>query len=375
LYYSQGATYMIPAGYFVTISFAASTKPVIFVHGWSAPFNSNNFDGLLSQLSSQIGSPVGRFAYYQDLGSAQGGSCASRSAVIPQQPDGGMPVDLGSIDSTICDSSSAIGLNAVLLDQDVRNAFMTTDQPVVLVANSMGAAIVRGFLAYSAERNDGVAAQMTDSVFFLEGAQDGAYAAFVTKLSGALSPIEQGLQQFGVLAGVPNVSRPAGKDLTPASDWYEWTNPPASHLPALAYFNAFGDISIVTQECLFFGNVCFDVPIPSPSVGDVALLPGTDDPTDAPILGGARFLAGSPGAQNWQWTMAATAHWKPWTDPFFVGAIQEAASTAVFHGNFGAQMHSITVPDCRTGQPTAFDDELARVVVERVNGLSNNCTP
>ena len=67
--------------------------------------------------------------------------------------------------------------------------------------------------------------------------------------------------------------------------------------------------------------------------------------------------------------------WEPFSDPFFGagGFGQQISSSPIFHGNFGTQMDRITVPDCRTGQPTTVTGQLVRIVSERVRGERDNC--
>ncbi len=385
-YYDQGYTFMIPAGYLVTISLVSAPKPVEFVHGWSASYRSSDWTRFVDYLTAQLGETTNLFEYYQDKGDFDktSGTCTSRSVQLPAQPDGGMPVDLTSISGSICDSASDIGLNAVLLDSDVQSLYAQTGQPVVLIANSMGAAIVRGFLAYSSERGDGVASTMVDSVFYLEGAQQGAFAAYGAYLSTGLWPISQILQQGLPLAGYPAGSRPANYELAPMSSWYRWVNPPASHLPQLPSFNAYGDISVDLHPCADIGpfSACLSLPLPTGIIGDLVLLPGSDDPHAVPPTGGARFLDGSPGSQNWEWALEDQLQWNPWADPFAVGLATEAFGSPVFHGNLGKSLGGtlsnttpIMVPDCQNPTSTPLVSEITHLVGGRVTGNLYSCVP
>src|SRR5207244_4767595 len=96
------------------------------------------------------------------------------------------------------------------LDGDVRQAFADSGgQPVILIANSLGAAVTRGFLAYSSEANDGAATTMVDSVIFMEGAQSGSHLAFDISHSSAASRISPVLNAVATTIGQINPTRPA----------------------------------------------------------------------------------------------------------------------------------------------------------------------
>jgi hypothetical protein len=170
---------------------------------------------------------------------------------------------------------------------------------------------------------------------------------------------------------VPDFDRPAGTDLKPESDWYRWANTDLDHLPDIAYFNAFGNMAVVVRSCALFGP-CFDVQVAG-SIGDALLLPGTDDPTDTPAGGGARFLKGAAGEHNWQWPLPDKATWDPWSDPGFLAIVDRIMERPVYHGNFGTSMPAITVSDCRNGAAVSFDAELLRVLAERTSGAAPGC--
>ena len=364
---------MIPAGYFVDIRLGG--KRIIFVHGLNGDFTDDTFNKILGPLAERFPRSVAKFTYYQDKGSIDPASGQCRSIPVELPKDGvAIPFDPLSIDERICDSQSDLGLNAVALDSYVRTQYAESgNQPVVLIANSMGAAIVRGFLAYSAEAGDGVATTMVDSVLYLQGAQDGSLWLGIDGL-GQLAPIQDALEPFAGDAFPADLSRPAAGELAPVSPWYLWTNALPGHLPSLPSFNLFGDLRVVVKtELPFLGTLSADVA----SIGDVALMPGTDDPRDAPPEGGARFLDGSPGAQNWQWAMSGQLAWEPFSEPFFGGLAfaEQVGASPIFHGNFGAQMDRITVPDCRSGLPTTVTDQLIRIVSERMSAERDICAP
>jgi hypothetical protein len=188
---------------------------------------------------------------------------------------------------------------------------------VIIVAHSMGAAITRGFLHVSVEQNHTVATAMTDSVFFIAGANDGSY----------LPRVALNLQNFpvvgrfvirdlvnGLAANLgfdPN--RPAVNQLAGASEWYKWANgaeglgAAEEGLPDIGYYNAYGDIrlgaGVVCARFNLYGKRCFDTP--TIELGDGALLRGTTDPFDTPERGGAQFSRPNT-AEQWQWDYGRT---------------------------------------------------------------------
>ncbi len=343
------------------------TLPVIFIHGITGNWRSPGFGPLLDPLRAEFGDRVTSFAHYQDVGNRDpaSGHCDSSDVVLPQEPTGGMPVDMGTVDPSICDSEGDLALNAVLLHRDVQEKYHAAgNKPVVLIANSMGAAIVRGMLAYSAERGDNVATDMVDSVFYLEGAHAGSLWFKVNALKGVLGPIQDLLIDHAKVAFPANLNRPAATDLESESQWYRWVNPPELHIVDNPSFNAYGDIRLYAEPCVLFGAVCWQVEVAP--IGDIALMPGSDDEKATPFEGGARFLVGAPGSQNWEWAMTSWVEVKPWEPLTFIGSVQEAAELPQYHGNFGNRMHEILVADCQTGQATPFDEALLRLIRGRI---------
>jgi pimeloyl-ACP methyl ester carboxylesterase len=262
-----------------------------------------------------------------------------------------------------------------LLDADVKTAFeQSGGHKVILLANSQGAAVTRGFLAYSNDANDGVAAGMVDSVVFMEGAHSGSYLAFdISRHPNAnrFAPIVDALTTS---LGAINPTRPAVKELTPKSAWYQWTNPTPSHLPNLPYFNVYGDINVVQDNCFFFIFNCHLSTVDR--FGDAILLAGDNSsPLAVPSQGSARFLNGLKGAQNFEWSMPSEVLYDPGSDPFFIGAVAHVVSQPQFHGSFGKNVGSIQIPDCRGGGPISVSAEMLRVVVGREQDAPYACQP
>lgn len=352
---------------------------VIFVHGLSASVdNEQDFDTLLSRVRDEFSGSVVRFEHYQDLGSIDPTTqqCAPVEPIIPEEPNGGMPVDADTI-GPICDSQGDLALNSVLLHARVQQAFHESDgAPVILVGNSMGAAIIRGFVAYSAERLDGVADTMVDSILYLQGAQDGVLwlALALDRVEGIrlLGPVGDAILDFGTRSTPANLSRPAAEDLASVSDWYQWVNPPPAHVGETPAFNMFGDINIAVDACVPFAG-CLQTS--TLWIGDIAIMPGTDDPHDLTLQGGARYLRDVPGTQNWQWGLGRTIRWDPGNPFSLVSTIRQAASAPEYHGAFGDRMAEISVADCQTRETVAADEALVRVIRGRMLGQPYACAP
>ncbi len=359
----------------VTAMVPAAAKPVIFVHGINGTAGAVMTPALYDPLVAEFGPEVvSHFIYYQDRIYRPDPTkpvCQDvADPIMPAEPNGGMPASLDSISPDICDSQSDLAFNAVMLAADVHRRFLETGQKVVLVGNSMGAAIIRGMLSYSWERGDGIAVNEVDSVFFLEGAHDGAEALVQANKNGGRDLDAKLARAFITAVGGIDFNRPAQEDLTPRSAWYQWANLGPGRLADLPYFNAFGNINVVHVVCFLIW--CLP-PRTILELGDVALAPGTDDPFDTPPKGGARFLHGAKGPQNWQWSMPFDLAWSPDFDPFMAGVVAAALSVPQMHANFLARMSEIRVPDCQTGADTPVDQALLRVVRGRLTDAPYEC--
>jgi hypothetical protein len=361
----------------LSISERVGANPVMIVHGINADARDLMAPALENPILDEFGpASITRFVYYQDRSfrpNRDDPACVGVAPpILPAEPNGGIPVSLDSIDPGICDSESDMALNAVALDADVHARYVQTGLPVVLLTNSMGAAIIRGMLTYSNERADGVAANEVDSVFFLEAAQDGVDALVEANENGG-DGITAQLNQAAIaaLAGI-DFSRPAQADLTPRSDWYRWANPGPARLANHPYFNVFGNMNIVHVPCFFIW--CGEPQIIM-ELGDIAMTPGTDDPFDTPARGGARFLLGAPGAQNHEWALNRDLLWLPDLDPDMISVIEGVVLAPEMHGNFLLHMSDINVADCRTGAQVPVSDALLPLIRGRVTGVPYECQP
>jgi len=342
----------------------------VFVHGFDLSFGGVGFGAVINPLIDEYGDRFAIFHHYQDLGyRQQDGSCLGpRPLIVPMEPTGGMPVNLDSAGQQWCDSWGDLALNAVALHHDVEEIYRTEGRKVVLIAHSMGAPIVRGFLAYSAEHHDGVWS-MVDSVIFLEGAHDGSAWATAGAFALDLGAFIAGVNPFDDADPV----RPAPKDLAPRSDWYQWSNPPASHLPPLPYYSVYGAIDVTLNFCPPFAELDHCWEAARDRWGDYALFEGTDDPHDAPDSGGARFVPVDSGQDHWQWRMAA--------EYAAIGVLGVAPAAAQGLGDSRAHLKFITrineveTADCVTGNPIQMDQQMLQLIRSRMDEAPIRCQP
>ncbi|MBV8528907.1 MAG: hypothetical protein JOZ75_11365 [Candidatus Dormibacteraeota bacterium] len=129
----------------------SARRTVEFVHGINGNWKDIGRPGgawssLLDPMRAS-GYNVSIFEDYQDAGDAVGGQCYSRSA--PTLDLAPLYLNPGAYRYPQCDSESALALNAGLLFSDLQ--YIAGDYasagPTTVIANSMGAAITRGYLA------------------------------------------------------------------------------------------------------------------------------------------------------------------------------------------------------------------------------------
>lgn len=343
-------------------------REAIFLHGITTSADDVRFDDLLPGLVAEFPGRVRVFQYVQDK-APQG--CAGPIA-LPEEPNGGMPFDADSANDNVCDSQSDVGLNAVKLGNEVRAAYLRSGRPVILIGFSMGGAIIRGLLAYSAERGDGVI-DMIDSAFFLETPHDGSLQFRwmveesqheTTFVGGRIADVLMDSLQL-------DPTRPAVVALWPQSAWLNWVNPEPSHLPDVPYFNAFGDIRITEERCTWIW--CTDEPKVLWHMGDMAIGPGSDDPFDVPAQGGAAMLSSALGPENWQWRLRSDVEWSWWGDPLWVNLLAHLVDQPQFHHQFPERIDEIMVEDCKSHLPTPLNEQLLDIIRGRLNGLHYDC--
>jgi hypothetical protein len=277
-----------------------STPPggphVVFVHGRASNAADIGFDpatgtcksgyqALICGMGRGTGATITVFTFYQDLAYRQGDGTCSPGMPAPDTNIGLLPAVPGSINPAICDSQSDLAYNAAMLD----DLLATISDPVQLVSDSLGAPIVRGWLALAQQRGN---TRTVQAVIFHHGAQEGVYLLnILNSVKASLGPISDFLVQKLLSIGGFDPTRPAIQQVTPQSAWYRTVN--AAPIPQnLHYYNFFTDIKIhLTQWCLFWQ--CGD--LGTQDLGDTIILPGDPNPAATPPDGGARFL---PGGQQ-----------------------------------------------------------------------------
>ena len=184
----------------------------------------------------------------------------------------------------------------MLLDDDVRALAAQFDK-VTLLSNSGGTRIVRSFLAYAATRAAANPTQFSslsvvDQVVTLEGVQQGTYiAAAYSGLDTAARLDSRAAFARAVVGAIVTAvvghdpKRPTFEDVTPGSKNIVYSNQTVPIPNGIHYVNVYGNIRVNVSQSFGF----FTLPTDLVEIGDVVMLPGDDDPTAVPTLGGARF--------------------------------------------------------------------------------------
>ena len=367
---------------------------VIYVHGVNEGARDPQFrwNQLLSYLGpSGVGSTVTDFEYFEDAAACSHAAIEPSTVYfgsntsIPDPMPVAWPPQGGSQGGQYCDSQSDVASNAVLLDAEVVQQYNTTRKKVVLIGRSLGAMIIRGFLEYSAQVGDGAAANLVDSVVFLQGDQSGSDFA-VHGCGVQWDTVLMAVQCLNGTINWPaslNTSRPAYSELIPQSAWYGWQNSSTSvaYLPNIPYFNVYSNISIHFQTCVIPMTDWLCTGIGDDSLGDLAMHPGSDAPTYSSAGGGAMFLRGSRGSQNWEWqaTEVDTVSWDAagplWTGAQLAAVASQVTGSPVNHFYLPPQAQFVPIADCSTGAQTNLASELEVVVAGRLNGYLHICHP
>ena len=351
---------------------------LIYVHGINedATARANDFNTVFQSLRNVT---YRGFTYYEDSvqtdPAAGFGVCGSGLPinVLDKAASVGMPIISSDATGTpTCDGSSDIGINAIKLEEQINAEYTASGRPVILVGYSMGASIIRGMIAYSQARRDQIADTMIDSVSFIHGVQQGSYLATGGQLAAGFPPFGKAFTDVSRLINLP-LDRPASQELQDGSAWFTWVNSHSTKLPPIPFFNTYGDIHVKARVCVIpdlFG--CLDVY--DAAMGDIVILPGTDNPTDTSIQGGQKFLKGPRGLQNWEFRQSHGYYWDPIFPPSEAIAWGGAAFSAPEqHLNVIQGMSQTVVSDCQTGAPVAADDELIRILNGRATGIFYNC--
>jgi len=360
---------------FFTAQEAAVTRTVTFVHGINGNFLNfqcsnlaGGFAAILAQVCADPAFAEESFPYYQDLGYASPGATPPCPAMPPPSTNTGpLFVDPNAINPDICDSKGALAFTSAAL-HDHLGALHTPD---TVLANSMGAAIARGWLAIAQLNGNGdKSLAHADSVVFLQGAQAGSWAALAGQAIASapvVGPIARRISQLAHL----DLDRPGVMDVTPQSPWYFSVNP--FGVPAnLAYYNFYSNLLVNFQVHLLF----FTLNMGSFNTGDLVMLPGSDDPTDLPLLGGAKFLPGGQQTANrHEYAVNGQVNVNPADlaiPPLLVRDVVRLASSPINHFNFGSNVGTIGVPSCAPGAPmTTVANEVFRLLQNPKTGCAS----
>ena len=117
------------------------------------------------------------------------------------------------------------------------------------------------------------------------------------------------------------------------------------------------------------------------SLGDLAMHPGSDAPTDFSTGGGAKFLRGARGSQNWEWQVNEDHYISfdiagpLWTESQILTTAAQVVASPANHWNLPGQAGSVNVADCASGSQVSLESELQAILVGRVSGQPHNCHP
>lgn len=311
-YTPEAFAFAIPAG-----SCGVGGRPVSpsrnveFVHGINGKFPAFECGGPLNGgfgdvLRSLCGNPQfspKSFRYYQDAGytyQSSTNSCTDSSGNPMPGPDvatGGLYINPNSINPAFCDSKGALSYSSAALHDQLG----ALPGPTTVIANSMGGAITRGWLTLTGGSSGDPSLSNADSVVFLQGAQEGSWADGAAQALGGTPVVGPGLKwiasKVSSLFGL-DVNRPGVADLAPRSNWYQTVNgapvPSPGVPPQLAYYNFYSNLNLLFQLNFFF----YTQTVATVDLGDLVMLPGSNNPTAMPVGGGEKFLPGNAQTSN-----------------------------------------------------------------------------
>lgn len=293
----------------------AVRRAFLFVHGIKGDFTERPFEALMKPLRERYGDEFVRyFEYHQDAGHRlPDRRCEPErplTEVLPYDDRVGYPVSFPVIgERAHCDSNDDVGVNGLFLEKDIARLVRTLEvEKVMLIANSMGAAIVRAYLAYAsatrASRPPGEdTLALVDGVLFLQGVQQGSYLLNLRSFFDedpiahrVRGPVARAVRDLVEI----DPDRPAAADLTPESEMVRYVNR-LEHIPReLHYLNVRSDIQL--RPAVLAVGYRFPTTV---GVGDYLLLPGDQNPTRTPTDGGAGILPSvvAAGRSSGQWTL------------------------------------------------------------------------
>jgi len=408
-------------------------RVIVFLHGIRGNYTGidtdagdQQYSGLVQDLRRRFG--VGSIVvapYYQDLGYARSNADSPCDPNMPAPDEHAIdrypyvpeasgpilqfakdsklvPVYIDAIDPTICDSEGDLGTSALFLDDELQ-MLAQRYQHITLMANSMGGAITRGWLALRQVVGPSKVPDLrhVDSVIFIQGAQQGSYISGDLLCSpGQGIPSEHPILNLlapplANLIGHFDQSRTGIKELSPLSTWYSHIN--AGDVPSgIHYYNFYTNIHIHHLDSLPNG-----APVKSKidSIGDGVMLGGSDNPNETRCGGGARFLPGSKsefvdgaGRDSYQWAINRdyslddvasysinsqlggiyTATGTGISEALWANQVQLILSDPASHLQLGVANHlsTVDVSDCVTERSIAVESEIERILVNPTDACS-----
>jgi hypothetical protein len=286
----------------------ACQQQYVFVHGIHGNYtdyqaaigkrNGADFASLLHTLQQQCPDRqnVHIAPYFEDLGFSKGGPGNSCSGSNPQ-PDTNtesLYVDPDALSENVCDGNGALAFDSTELDDYLTHLEAAyPGDPFTILANSMGGAVARGWIALAQERGDATLTPVSN-VIFLQGAQEGSIWAGIAETDGVGTAIYKAATKSPLGSWVStlnfNPSRPGIADLAPQSDWYQSVNP-IGVPDSVGFYNFASDIEITLQ----INALVYTQTVASVGLGDLVMLPGSSNPSDEPAGGGEDFLPTGAG--------------------------------------------------------------------------------
>jgi hypothetical protein len=358
------------------VAVQAAKRTITFVHGINGNYRSfqcknltgSTYEAILKAVCASPAYTEESFAYYQDLGYAapKGTTPPCPGMPAPDTNTENLYVDPDSINPDICDSKGALAYTGAALHDHLADL----GTPDTVMANSMGGAIARGWLAIAQHNGAGdKSLAHADSVIFLQTVQAGSYVARAGEAI-ASTPVIGPIARIISHAIGFDVDRPGVLDVTPQSPWYVSVNPVG--VPAnLAYYNFYSNIVVNFQINLGF----FKINAGSFNIGDTVVLPGNPNPTAMPKGGSAQFLPGDKQTANrHQYAMDATVNVNPidlTIPPLLARDITRIINNPISHIRFGSNVGTIKVAGCAAGSPQiTVADEILRVLQHPTAGCA-----
>lgn len=290
-------------------------RQIVFVHGIKtdsrAAQNCNNPGFQSIWCGSSYENKVNYFSYYQDIAYKKDTGGCNPQPAPDTNTDPLYAPDTSSanraIDPNTCDSQSALAYNSTGL----YNFLATLPSPVAIINHSMGAAITRGWMTLTMEREGDNTQNIVDTVISIQGVQQGSFVplgvlpfinTLETSARATSSLLVSSLINYAKWQSGWDNNRPALADLTPGSEWYQSSLPydVPSHLN---YYNFYTDIKASLHPQFFFRTL---PSIGTISFGDSVILPGESDHQAMPFLGGARFLPFGESFNRHEYTLESS---------------------------------------------------------------------